>query len=176
MLVYFLRLRPTNSLSDSLPFETVWYGIHIFTVRPSLARISCTASRFFSLSILVFSKLYRREIYFRPSCAKPPSPTLSASSNTLLSSLTLSHTHTFSPPLLFTASDLRSATKPDFRRRAHMDAFRGTILAEQRQRDREEKVTTPNQSISASLEERRWHDSHISHLVQNVCTCMSRAS
>lgn len=95
VLVYFLRLRPTDSLSDSLPFETGRYtyihGLSFFS--PHFLHcfsLLLPFSPFPSLSISVFSKLYRREIYFRPSRAKPLSPTLSASSNSLLSSY--SHT------------------------------------------------------------------------------------
>lgn len=77
------------------PFRdgTVYIYSQFVLLQPAFPALLLASFPFLSLSISVFSKLYRREIYFRPSRAKPPSPTLlpSASSNTLLSS----YSHTF---------------------------------------------------------------------------------
>lgn len=61
-------LRPTNSLSESLPFETGRYSRFILlqlTFSLPLSFFLSSLSLFLSISVL--PELCRREIYFRPS-------------------------------------------------------------------------------------------------------------
>lgn len=62
-------LRPTNSLSESLPFETGRYSrfilLQLTFSLPLSFFLSFSLSLFLSISVL--PELCRREIYFRPS-------------------------------------------------------------------------------------------------------------
>lgn len=113
-------LRPTNSVSESLPFKTRRYSQ--FVLLPHILSFSLFSSLLPSFSLFLFffpSRFFQSSVgekYIFVHGMKPLSPTPSSSTrNTLFSSYSL--THTFSLSLLFTMSDLRSTTKPDFRER-----------------------------------------------------------
>lgn len=120
-------LRPTNSLSDSLPFETGRYtyihSLSFFNSRSLFLSLSFSPllRSFFSLLLFFFpSRSFQSSVgekYIFVHRMKPLSPTPfgSTTRNTLFSSYSLART--FSLSLLFT-SDLRSTTEPDFRERA----------------------------------------------------------
>lgn len=115
VLVHFLRLRPTDSFSDSLPFETGRYTYIHCTV---LLQTACSALRpaFAPSFSFVPARSFQSSIGEKYIFVHRTKPLSSTPFPRLILFCPLARTHTFSQSLL-PHSDLRSATKLDFRER-----------------------------------------------------------